>query len=84
MEQVAVLDFGGQYNQLIARRIRDLGVYSESLPHHTDAERLKKMAPKGLFFQGGRPVSMLKGLPNVIRPSLSWGFRFWASATGCN
>jgi GMP synthase (glutamine-hydrolysing) len=57
MEQVAVLDFGGQYNQLIARRIRDLGVFSELLPHHTDAEQLKNLAPKGIVFSGG-PASV--------------------------
>ncbi|RAL22014.1 glutamine-hydrolyzing GMP synthase [Thermoflavimicrobium daqui] len=53
MERVVVLDFGGQYNQLIARRIRDLGVFSELLPHNITAEELKKMAPKGIVFSGG-------------------------------
>ncbi len=63
MEQVVVLDFGGQYNQLIARRIRDLGVYSELLPHHTDAKRLKKMAPKGIVFSGGPASVYADGAP---------------------
>lgn len=53
IERVVVLDFGGQYNQLIARRIRELGVYSELIPHDTTAEELKKMAPKGIVFSGG-------------------------------
>lgn len=53
MERVVVLDFGGQYNQLIARRIRDLGVFSELLPYTTSAEELKKMNPKGIVFSGG-------------------------------
>lgn len=52
-ERVVVLDFGGQYNQLIARRIRDLGVFSELLPYKTSAEELKKMNPKGIVFSGG-------------------------------
>lgn len=53
LERVVVLDFGGQYNQLIARRIRDLGVFSELLPHTTTAAELKQMKPKGIVFSGG-------------------------------
>lgn len=53
LEQVIVLDFGGQYNELIARRIRDLGVFSELLPYNTSAEKIKKLAPKGIIFSGG-------------------------------
>ncbi|SFX70855.1 GMP synthase (glutamine-hydrolysing) [Thermoactinomyces sp. DSM 45891] len=53
IERVVVLDFGGQYNQLIARRIRDLGVYSELVSHKITAEELKEMAPKGIVFSGG-------------------------------
>jgi len=56
-EIVVVLDFGGQYNQLIARRIRDLGVYSELLPYHTPVSRLKELNPKGIVFSGG-PASV--------------------------
>lgn len=52
-EMIVVLDFGGQYNQLIARRIRDLGVYSELKPHTMTAEELKKLNPKGIIFSGG-------------------------------
>ncbi len=52
-EMIVVLDFGGQYNQLIARRIRDLGVYSELLPYNTTAERIRELAPKGIVFSGG-------------------------------
>jgi GMP synthase (glutamine-hydrolysing) len=57
MERVVVLDFGGQYNQLIARRVRDLGVFSELIPYHTRAEKLKEMNPKGIIFSGG-PASV--------------------------
>lgn len=52
-ERIVVLDFGGQYNQLIARRIRDLGVYSELLSYRTTAEQLKEHLPKGIIFSGG-------------------------------
>lgn len=53
MEKVIVLDFGGQYNQLITRRIRELGVYSELLPHTLSAEEIAEMNPKGIVFSGG-------------------------------
>ncbi len=52
-DQVVVLDFGGQYNQLIARRIRDMHVYSELLPHDTKVETLRAMRLKGIVFSGG-------------------------------
>ncbi|NDI34996.1 glutamine-hydrolyzing GMP synthase [Chengkuizengella sediminis] len=52
-EMIVVLDFGGQYNQLIARRIRDLGVYSELLPYNTPVDKILELNPKGIVFSGG-------------------------------
>lgn len=52
-EMVVVLDFGSQYNQLITRRIREFGVYSELHPHTLTAEQIKAMNPKGIIFSGG-------------------------------
>lgn len=52
-DTIVVLDFGSQYNQLIARRIREFGVYSELHPHTLTAEEIKKMNPKGIIFSGG-------------------------------
>ena len=52
-DKIIVLDFGSQYNQLITRRIRDFGIYSELLPHDLDIEKIKKIAPKGIIFSGG-------------------------------
>ncbi|MFF2158493.1 glutamine-hydrolyzing GMP synthase [Paenibacillus chitinolyticus] len=64
-ELIVVLDFGGQYNQLIARRIRDLGVYSELLPYNTSADKIRELNPKGIVFSGG-PVSVYgEGSPAV-------------------
>ncbi|MER2063802.1 MAG: glutamine-hydrolyzing GMP synthase [Alkalibacterium sp.] len=57
LEKLVVLDFGSQYNQLITRRIREFGVYSELLPHTTTAEELKNMNVKGIIFSGG-PMSV--------------------------
>ncbi len=52
-DMIVVLDFGSQYNQLIARRIREFGVYSELLPHTTTAEEIKALGAKGIIFSGG-------------------------------
>ncbi|OEG00268.1 glutamine-hydrolyzing GMP synthase [Vulcanibacillus modesticaldus] len=54
---ILVLDFGGQYNQLIARRIRDLGVYSELVPYNISLDKVKELNPRGLVFSGG-PASV--------------------------
>ena len=60
-DTVIVLDFGAQYSQLIARRVRELGVYSQIVPFNTSAEEIKKMAPKGIIFSGG-PASVSQAL----------------------
>lgn len=52
-EMVIVLDFGGQYSQLIARRIRECKVYCEVLPFSTSLEKIKGLNPKGIVFSGG-------------------------------
>ncbi len=52
-ELVIVLDFGGQYNQLIARRVRECNVFCEVLPYTTDIEKIKSKKPIGIIFTGG-------------------------------
>lgn len=52
-ELVIILDFGGQYNQLIARRIRECNVYCEILSFDTSMDKIKELAPKGIIFTGG-------------------------------
>ena len=52
-EKILVLDFGGQYNQLIARRVRDLNVYCEMKPCNISIDKIKEMNPKGIIFTGG-------------------------------
>ncbi|WP_342564165.1 glutamine-hydrolyzing GMP synthase [Paenibacillus sp. FSL R7-0345] len=64
-EIIVVLDFGGQYNQLIARRIRDLGVYSELLPYNTPIEKIKELSPKGIVFSGGPSSVYAENAPHV-------------------
>lgn len=53
VDEVVVLDFGGQYSQLIARRVRECGVFSELLPHHVGAEEVRRRKPKGIILSGG-------------------------------
>ena len=52
-ELVIVLDFGGQYNQLVARRVRECNVYCEIYSYKTDLEKIKAMKPKGIILTGG-------------------------------
>src|SRR5215203_6462477 len=57
VEEVLVLDFGGQYSQLIARRIRECGVFAEMLPANTPIEKIRERRPKALVLSGG-PASV--------------------------
>jgi GMP synthase (glutamine-hydrolysing) len=57
LDEVVVLDYGGQYSQLIARRVRDCGVFSELLPHHVGAAEVARRRPKGVILSGG-PASV--------------------------
>ncbi|ABN51613.1 MAG TPA: GMP synthase (glutamine-hydrolyzing) [Hungateiclostridium thermocellum] len=57
-ELILVLDFGGQYNQLIARRVREANVYCEVLPYNSSIDKIKSKNPKGIIFTGG-PASVL-------------------------
>lgn len=83
-EMILVLDFGSQYNQLITRRIREFGVYSELHPHTLTAEEIKEMNPKGIILQADRTVYMMKDLSAVTKKSLNSIFLYWASATVCS
>ncbi len=62
---IVILDFGSQYNQLIARRIREFGVYSEILPFNSDVEEITKLKPKGIILSGG-PSSVNASDANLI------------------
>ncbi len=63
-EMIVVLDFGSQYNQLITRRIREFGVYSELHPHTITVEEIEKMNPTGIIFSGG---------PNSVYDATAFG-----------
>ena len=66
-EIVLVIDFGGQYNQLIARRVRENNVYCEILPYTTSIEKIKEKNPKGIIFTGGPNSAYLEDSPKISR-----------------
>ncbi len=66
-ETVIVLDFGGQYNQLIARRVRECNVYCEIYSYKTDLEKIKAMEPKGIIFTGGPNSVYLEDSPSYAK-----------------
>jgi GMP synthase (glutamine-hydrolysing) len=70
---VLVLDFGGQYSQLIARRIREIGVFSELLPHDTPIEKIRERNPRGLVLSGGPASVYAEGAPKLDTALLELG-----------
>lgn len=62
-ELILVLDFGGQYSQLIARRVRELNVYCEIYPFNTSIEKIRNLNPKGIIFTGGPASVKDEGAP---------------------
>lgn len=66
-EMIIVLDFGGQYNQLIARRVRECNVYAEVHPYTLPIEKIKEMNPKGIIFTGGPNSVYGEGSPRYSK-----------------
>ncbi len=72
-DEVVVLDYGGQYSQLIARRVRECGVFSELLPHHVGVEEVRRRKPKGLILSGGPASVYAEGAPRLDPELLELG-----------
>ena len=73
MEQIVILDFGSQYTQVIARRIRECNVYSVILCHATPAVELAALAPKGIILSGGPSSVYAKNAPLLDRNIFALG-----------
>jgi GMP synthase (glutamine-hydrolysing) len=73
VDEVVVLDYGGQYSQLIARRVRECGVFSELLPHHVGAAEIARRKPKGLILSGGPASVYAPDAPRLERELLGLG-----------
>ena len=72
-EKVIVLDFGGQYNQLVARRVRECNVYCEIYSYRTDLDTIKAMNPKGIILTGGPNSVYEEGAPSYSRELFEMG-----------
>ena len=83
MEKVIVLDFGGQYNQLIARRVRDCGVYCEILPYTAGVAAVKAQNPKGLIFTGGPNSVYDPASPHISKEIFELGIPVLGICYGC-
>ena len=66
-EKVIVIDFGGQYNQLVARRVRECNVYCEIYSYRTDIEQIKAMNPKGDHFDRRTKQLLRAGFTNLYQ-----------------
>ena len=72
-ETVIVIDFGGQYNQLVARRVRECNVYCEIYSYKTDIEKIKAMNPKGIILTGGPNSCYEEGAPTYTKELFELG-----------
>jgi GMP synthase (glutamine-hydrolysing) len=72
-ERILVVDYGGQYTQLIARRVREVGVYSEILPWDASPEQIAAFAPKGIILSGGPESVHEAGSPQISDALLNAG-----------
>ncbi|MGL5049565.1 MAG: glutamine-hydrolyzing GMP synthase [Fusobacteriaceae bacterium] len=64
-KSIVILDFGSQYNQLIARRVREMGVYAEVVPYFEPLEEILKREPAGIILSGGPASTYLEGSPTI-------------------
>ena len=80
---VIVLDFGGQYNQLIARRVRECGVYCEVHPYTTPLSVLRAKNPIGIIFTGGPDSVYKEDAPHVDPEIFQWGVPILGICYGC-
>lgn len=83
MEKILVLDFGGQYNQLIARRVRDNNVYAEILPYTTPLEEIRARHYKGIIFTGGPNSVFDMASPHYQKEILDLGIPVLGICYGC-
>lgn len=76
-QKVVILDFGGQYKELIARRVRECGVYSLIKPYNTSIKELREISPIGIIFTGGPNSVYLKESPKCDPAIFEMGSDSW-------
>ena len=82
-QMIVIVDFGGQYNQLIARRVRDCGVYCEVKPYTTSIEDIKAMNPIGIIFTGGPNSVYALNAPSISKEIFELGVPVLGICYGC-
>lgn len=82
-QRVLIMDFGGQYNQLIARRVRECSVYCEVVPYTIPLQEIREKAPIGIIFTGGPNSVLDKGAPKVDPALFSMGIPVLGLCYGC-
>ena len=82
-ELVIVLDFGGQYNQLIARRVRECHVYCEVRPYTMPIEEIRALNPKGMIFTGGPNSVYDEKSPHISKEIFEMGIPVLGICYGC-
>lgn len=83
MDKILILDFGGQYNQLIARRVRECNVYCEVKPYNISLDEIKAYNPIGIIFTGGPHSVYLENSPSVVWEVFSLGIPILGICYGC-
>ena len=84
VEKILILDFGSQYTQLIARRVREAKVYCEIHPFNMDLEAIRAFSPRGIILSGG-PASIYDAdAPFADKVFLIWISLYWAFVTACS
>lgn len=83
-QKVLILDFGGQYNQLIARRVRECGVYCEVMPYRTSIDEIKSQSPAGIIFTGGPNSVYEPDSPVISKEIFSLGIPILGICYGCH
>ncbi len=83
-QKVLVLDFGGQYNQLIARRVREQGVFCDLMPSEMSIEKIKEYDPIGIIFTGGPSSVYEKDSPQIDKAVFGLGIPVLGICYGCH
>ena len=84
MNKVIILDFGSQYTQLIARKIREFGVFSEIFPFSIRLSRLKREKPAAIVLSGGPQSVYGKNAPQISREIFEMGIPVLGICTDCS
>ena len=81
-EKIVVIDFGGQYNQLVARRVRECNVYCEIYSYKTDLEQIRAMKPMGIILTGGPNSCYEEGAASCRQDLLEMGIPLLGLCSG--